>query len=452
MRYLVKKYKQPAPRYTSYPTVPHWSDTPGQEEWEQHVRHAFMASNKERGISLYIHLPFCESLCTFCGCNKRITVNHDVEKPYIDSVLQEWHHYLELFPSRPRLQELHLGGGTPTFFSARHLQQLIEGILNTVTPVARPLFGLEAHPHITTVKQLKVLRDLGFRRLSLGVQDFDEKVQAMINREQTVEEVTCLTNEARDLGYNSINFDLVYGLPHQTPETIDYTLQQTEKLLPDRIAYYSYAHVPWKIPAQQRYDESELPTSEQKLAMHEQGKRHLERMGYIEIGMDHYALPHDDLYKAAQDGKLHRNFMGYTEANTRLLIGLGASSISDTWTCFVQNKKKVEEYQDTLHQKKFPFFRGHQLNEEDKQVRPHIHNLMCDFETSWSSEYEEQLFTAARQQLEEFENDGLIHWEQNKLTITERGKQFVRIICKALDKRLQGAEAPTKTKKFSNSF
>ncbi|MGZ3891633.1 MAG: coproporphyrinogen-III oxidase family protein, partial [Mucilaginibacter sp.] len=280
-QYLADKYNVAAPRYTSYPTVPYWSKEPFNKiSWAGHVKSAFDISNQKDGISLYIHLPFCESLCTYCGCNTRITKNHSVEDPYINAVLKEWAMYCQIFGDRPVIREIHLGGGTPTFFSPENLERLIKSILadSIVHPEAD--FGFEGHPANTTYEHLKVLYNLGFRRVSFGIQDFDPRVQFIINRVQTFEDVKYVTEQARQIGYTSINFDLVYGLPLQNLESLCDTVEKVGLLMPDRIAFYSYAHVPWVKPGQRRFTEKHLPTPAEKRTLHGLGRQMLGELGY----------------------------------------------------------------------------------------------------------------------------------------------------------------------------
>ena len=273
MDHLIEKYNTAVPRYTSYPAVPFWdTNVPGQEEWKELVKVKFDASNLNDGISVYIHLPFCESLCTYCGCNTRITANHNVEGPYIEAVLKEWSMYLRLFETKPNIRELHLGGGTPTFFNAIRLKQLIEGILSTAVVCEDAALSFEAHPNNTSDEHLKVLYKLGFRRVSLGIQDFDEDVQNIVNRIQTYESVKYVTDKAREIGYTSVNYDLIYGLPLQTERSIKKTFEKIIQLRPDRIAFYSYAHVPWLKPGQRKFTEADLPEGKIKRNLYERGR------------------------------------------------------------------------------------------------------------------------------------------------------------------------------------
>ena len=432
---LINKYNIPGPRYTSYPTVPYWDNHPPSEAtWSTHVQQTYQET-RQRGISLYIHLPFCESLCTYCGCTTRITVNHQVESPYIKALLREWQQYRDLLGEPPLIRELHLGGGTPTFFSPENLQKLVLNILQSGRVDEETELSLEAHPDSTSEQHLRVLYELGFRRLSLGIQDFDPEVQQIINRRQTYQQVEEVVALARQIGFTSVNFDLIYGLPKQTTQTVQDTIDKTLRIQPDRIAFYSYAHVPWMKPAQ-RSLEPYLPSSEVKRQLYELGKQKLQTAGFQEIGMDHFALTTDALYRASQEGHLHRNFMGYTTQSTRLLIGLGASAISDTWTAFGQNAKTVEEYIAST-QEPLAVRRGHVLTDEDLRLREHILNLMCQGRTQWDQQQpEHEVLQQGVQRLLEMERDGLVKLGEGTIVVLPEGKPFVRNVCMSLDARL----------------
>jgi len=431
---LLEKYNVPVPRYTSYPTVPYWNETPPAEKaWKQKVVQAFQRQNE---ISLYLHLPFCEALCTYCGCNKRITKNHAVESPYIETVLKEWRLYRDLLPGKPVLRELHLGGGTPTFFSPQNLHYLLSAILQDVDLAEQYEFGFEAHPGTTSPEHLRVLRELGFTRLSIGIQDFAPEILEIINRKQTFEDVVQVTEKARELGYESINYDLIFGLPLQTKAHIIDTVKKVKALLPERIAFYSYAHVPWISPSQRAYSEADLPTGEEKRELYELGCELLEEAGYVEIGMDHFALPKDSLCQAMEAGHLHRNFMGYTPFNTELNLALGASSISDSWDGYIQNEKKIERYQEIVDSGRLPIIKGHLLSGEDEILRHHILNLMCRHETSWQQEEQQcAALYAGIARMDELERDGLVKREPYRLTVEPAGYPFIRNIALALDAR-----------------
>jgi oxygen-independent coproporphyrinogen-3 oxidase len=432
---LLKKYNTQAPRYTSYPTVPYWDKSPPSEKaWIENVQTAFSKNNE---ISLYIHLPFCERLCTYCGCNKRITKNHQVEEPYVNSLLKEWQLYLDILPSKPIIKEIHLGGGTPTFFQADQLKRLINGILNKAEVAENHEFSFEVHPNSTTTEHLETLFELGFRRISIGVQDFADHILEIINRQQTTEDVERVTKVARAIGYTSINYDIIFGLPLQTQQNIIDNIEKIKELRPDRIAFYSYAHVPWIKPSQRAYSEADLPLGDEKRALYELGRNLLEEAGYIEIGMDHFALPSDNLYIAMENKTLHRNFMGYTPFRTELMIGLGASSISDSWGAFIQNEKKIEDYQEIVDSGKIPIIRGHLLSDEDLILRAHILNIMCHFETDWSSfDLYHPVLNDGLKRLKALKNDGLLNLYPFCLKVSDAGRPFIRNICMALDARL----------------
>jgi oxygen-independent coproporphyrinogen-3 oxidase len=449
---LLLKYNVAGPRYTSYPTVPYWQSTPPTEkQWKGLIFNTFKASNQKDGVALYLHIPFCESLCTYCGCNTRITINHKVEQPYLEALLKEWGLYVKLFgEEKPIIRELHIGGGTPTFFSPDNLRKLITGILADaeVHPLAE--FSFEAHPGNTTEEHVRTLYEVGFRRISIGVQDFNPEVLALINRHQTYEQVKELTELAREVGYTSVNFDVVYGLPQQKVCAMTKTILKVIELKPDRIAFYSYAHVPWLKPGQRSFTEKDLPDFMKKQAIYETCRGILELLDYIDVGMDHFALETDGLYKAMKEGRLHRNFMGYTDSQTSLLIGLGTSAISDAWGGYVQNEKSVEAYYKRLDANQLPFFKGHELTADDLILRKHILNIICRFETCWAdnNEISGDLYEGLIR-LDEMVADGLVEVSPYRLRVTDLGKSFVRNICMAFDARLW-ANVP-KTELFSQT-
>ncbi|MEM9646926.1 MAG: oxygen-independent coproporphyrinogen III oxidase [Bacteroidota bacterium] len=446
MCHLVQKYNVPGPRYTSYPTVPYWDqDHFSGKKWKSSVLRAYKESESD-GISLYIHLPFCESMCTFCGCHKRITKRHELELPYIKTVLKEWKLYCGLLESKPLIKELHLGGGTPTFFSPEHLTLLINGLLRWGKKSEESEFSFEGHPNNTTKAHLQALFDVGFRRVCLGVQDYNLTVQKAINRIQPFENVKKVTEWAREIGYTSVGHDIIYGLPFQTLKNVQETVVKTNELRPDRIAFYSYAHVPWmKGNGQRGYKDSDLPKSETKKQQYELGKKLLTDYGYKDVGMDHFALTNDTLYQALETGTLHRNFMGYTPSKTQLMVGLGVSSISDSWYGFAQNVKSIEEYQHLVDHGVIPIFRGHILNEEDETIRKHILNLMCRFETQWRyGETGIADFQKIIENLSELEADGLVIIGPNQIRVTERGRPFIRNISMAFDLKLHRKKPETR--------
>jgi oxygen-independent coproporphyrinogen-3 oxidase len=430
---LIKKYNIPSPRYTSYPTVPYWKN----DEFDktEHLNRLVSSFQKDKaeGISVYTHLPYCESLCTYCGCNKRITVNHSVEKPYIDAVLKEWKMYVDVLGEKPKLAELHLGGGTPTFFSPENLGKMMDGILEHAIVSDKSQFSFEAHPNNTSYEHLKVLRSKGFSRLSLGIQDFDPVVQSTINRLQSFVQVRKVTQDARALGYRSINFDLIYGLPKQRMEGLLDTFDKVSVLNPDRIAFYSYAHVPWKSPSQRGYDESDLPSEIEKIGLYNAGREKLLQSGYVEIGMDHFSKPKEALTVAAQNGTIHRNFMGYTTSRNDTLIGLGVSAISDAWSSLAQNPIVVEAYLERIEKGELPLVKGHLHSERDLEIRKTILDLMCHFscELNYLSNRDELQTIVSR--LSEHLSDDLLEIGENGISVKPEGRAFIRTICMALD-------------------
>lgn len=436
---LVQKYNVPGPRYTSYPTVPYWDEQSfNTDKWKESFVKSFTESNATEGISLYIHLPFCESLCTFCGCHKRITKRHDVEDKYIQAVLKEWDLYCDALPETPLIKEIHLGGGTPTFFSPANLELLLLGIFKRAQRADNYEFSFEGHPNNTTRAHLQKLYDLGFRRVSFGVQDYNERVQKAIHREQPFHNVAKVTFWAKEIGYTSISHDLVFGLPFQRLKDVVDTIEKTKSLAPHRLAFYSYAHVPWiKGNGQRGFKDEDVPKDQKKRQLYEVGKMILQKNGFHEIGMDHFAIESDSMYDSFKQGKLHRNFMGYTSSKTQLMIGLGVSSISDSWYAFAQNEKTLEDYYTRLDNNELPVFKGHLLTDEDLIIRRHILNLMCRFETSWTPETSFPEIEQVIDQLQEMENDDLVKIENNTIFVTEKGKPFVRNICMAFDLRLK---------------
>ena len=433
---LLDRYDVPVPRYTSYPTVPYWSNDPTTEQWLDELRRA--AARPEATWAVYLHIPFCESLCTFCGCNNVITRNHDNEEPYVELITAEWSKYLEAVPDlgkRP-LRQLHLGGGTPTFLSPPNLKRLISPLLERVSFRSEEFdASVEVNPRVTSAGHLQALREVGFTRVSMGVQDFNPVVQHLVNRVQPYEITEQLTKEARALGYTSVNYDLIYGLPKQTPESIRHTALLTAGLAPDRIALYSFAKVPWIKPAQRLFKDEDLPEGPDKRELYEIARDVFLDAGYIEIGMDHFALPQDSLNESRERGELHRNFMGYTEFRTDILLGLGVSAISETPTCFHQNEKIAPVYERRVRAGEIPTHRGHLLTDLDQRLRQQIVDFMTKLRVALDPEqladvpaYLAQLFT-----------DGLVRLEGSDLVLTEAGKPFLRNAAVFFDQRLRTA-------------
>jgi oxygen-independent coproporphyrinogen-3 oxidase len=432
---LFKKYDIPAPRYTSYPTVPYWVDSPDRPKWLSELAKGLAA--KDAKLSVYVHVPFCETLCTFCGCNTTITKDHKRESPYVTRLLHELELYVEKVPEirQRETASVHFGGGTPTFLSASELERLVTGMDKLLKRTGHEFEGsIEVDPRRTNFAQLEVLRDLGFSRVSLGVQDFDPEVQRLVNRIQPFEQTKSITDAARTLGYTSVNFDLIYGLPKQTITTIERMIERTLFLRPDRIALYSFALVPWIKPAQRLFRDEDLPAGEEKRALYETARRALLADGYVEIGMDHFALPEDGLAKAASNGTLHRNFMGYSDQRTDVLLGLGVSAISEAPGCFHQNEKVLPVWEEYLDKKEIPTFRGHILTEEDRAQREQILRLMTKFEVRLRDDVQ---VNDVRNFLAEMIQDGLVTIEDSVLKVKPTGRPFLRNACLALDSRLR---------------
>ena len=414
--------------------MPYWNNSEfTSEKWVNSVKKVFKETNETKGISLYIHLPFCESLCTYCACNTRITKNHSVEINYIRSLLKEWEMYRAIFGDTPIIRELHLGGGTPTFFSSENLRWLISYLLEGTEIHPNHEFSFEGHPNNTSQLHLETLYDLGFSRVSFGVQDLDEKVQRTINRVQPFENLERVTNQARSIGYQSISFDLIYGLPFQTQSTVKNTFEKVLSLRPDRVSFYSYAHVPWLRPGQRGYEDADLPSDVIKRLLYETGREVLKSDDYCDVGMDHFALPHDSLYEAYASGRLHRNFMGYTTSETELLIGLGCSAISDAKYAYAQNIKKVEDYASALQNNSLAVVKGHMQSDEDLRIKKGILAIACQgvVDSALFGNWDERQTVA----IKDFINEGILVRREGGLCISENGRAFIRNVCNVFDRR-----------------
>jgi len=451
---LAVKYSNPGPRYTSYPTIPSWStDGVTQEQWKEAMVKGFNDSNETSGISMYIHIPYCENYCYFCGCNAHRTKDHSFEEPYVDALLKEWQMYLDVFPGTLNVKELHIGGGTPTFLSPENLIRLVDNLFRRVNRMDNHIFSFETNPRSTTKEHLEALYSVGFRRMSFGIQDFDPIVQQEINRPQSFELVREKVDLAREIGFTSVNFDLVYGLPKQNLGTITDTIRKVMTLRPDRLAFYAYGHNPHMYEGQRNFREEDLPVGDVKQELYDKGRAMLESIGYHEIGMDHFAIEGDALYEAAKNGTLHRNFMGYTENTTQMMLALGSSSISDTWYAFAQNERTDGAYMQAVNEGRFPLHRGHLLTDEDLVLRRHILNLMCRQETFWE---DPKLYTPeldiARYRLEDMENDGMVVLLENGVRVTEIGVPFLRNICMAFDARLWRSDSLSKAYNVSRDI
>ena len=420
---LVARYDVPVPRYTSYPPVPHWHDTPTAEQWVASLGRAIGAP--DASLALYVHIPFCESLCTFCGCNTVITRDHRHEDTYVDLVLSELDGYRARVPAldaRP-LRQLHLGGGTPTFLSPAALDRLMTGLFARLGRAADDFEGsVEVDPRVTSTAQLEVMRRHGCSRISLGVQDVDPEVQKLVNRVQPFERTAAVCRDARRIGFASVNFDLIYGLPGQTAESMARLTDAVLDLSPDRLAVYSFARVPWIKPAQRRFRDDQIPAGADKRELYEAVRTPLLAAGYEEIGLDHFARPADALARAAADGTLHRNFMGYTSAPTSVLLGLGVSAISETADCYHQNEKVLTVYDRRVRDGEVPTLRGHLLSADDQARRARIVALMTRFVVDVAENEAREI----RDFLGPLFDEGVLAVEANRLIVPPAGRPFLR--------------------------
>jgi oxygen-independent coproporphyrinogen-3 oxidase len=353
-------------------------------------------------------------------------------------ILKEWEQYKNILGKRPVIRELHLGGGTPTFFRAENLKWLINYLLEGCLVHDSHEFSFEGHPNNTTQEHLQTLFDLGFGRVSFGVQDLDEKVQRTINRIQPFENLKNVTNISKAIGYDSISYDLIYGLPFQTPSTIINTFEKVLTLTPNRVSFYSYAHVPWLKPGQRGYEDADLPSDVIKRLLYETGRSMLKASGYHDIGMDHFALPHDSIFKAHISGKLHRNFMGYTTNETDLLIGLGASAISDAKYAYAQNIKKVEDYARAISADGLAIEKGHLQTEEDLLAKKCILEVACQGRISQENFHQIKNETVS-ETMKTFCADGFLELKKDEFAVTEHGRAFIRNVCSTFDLRRYAA-------------
>ena len=427
---LLEKYDVPVPRYTSYPAVPNWQQTPAPNVWIDALQASLAADASS--LAIYVHLPFCETLCTFCGCNTVITRNRERSSPYVDTVLAELDLYLAQVPAlrqRP-VSQLHLGGGTPTFLPPAALSSLLDGLAARLPMRADGFEGsVEVDPRVTTAEQLQVLRAHGLSRISLGVQDIDHEVLRLVNRPQPLDITAQLCVVARAAGFDSINFDLIYGLPGQTPESMLRLAEAVVGLRPDRLAVYSFARVPWIKPAQRKFTDEQVPAGAAKRQLYEILRGRLLAAGYLEIGLDHFALPHDALAIAAAAGTLHRNFMGYTDRRTTALLGLGVSAISETPRCFHQNEKVITVYERRVTEGEIPTLRGHVLSDDDRRRAGAIRALMT---AGWAPLTADDR-VVAESALADLVADGIVAIDASQLRVTAEGKPFIRNVAAFFD-------------------
>lgn len=441
---LLRRFDVPGPRYTSYPTADRFVEAFGQEDYvlalsQRRVGAMAMALP----LSLYVHIPFCESLCYYCACNKIITKHHDRADVYLRYLSREIDLHTAHCGSGQVVSQLHLGGGTPTFLSDDGLRQLMAMLRRSFTFVPGGEYSIEVDPRTVTAERLAVLAELGFNRLSFGVQDFDAEVQKAVHRIQPADQVFALVEASRALGFESVNVDLIYGLPRQTPESFDRTLAQVAQLRPDRIALYAYAHLPDRFKPQRRIIATELPTASAKVTMLSRSLDAFMDAGYVYVGMDHFALPTDALAVAKRQGRLHRNFQGYSTQPDCDLIGLGVSAIGRVGATYSQNAKSLEEYYDHLDQGRLPVVRGLALNRDDLVRRAVIMALMCQgevqfepMEQAWLIDFR-KYFSPELEQLEAMAEQGLVLLGSEGIKVTSMGWFFVRGIAMVFDRYLQ---------------
>lgn len=439
---LLKKYDRAGPRYTSYPTAPYFHPGIGPEQYRQHLAQDEAAAARQ-DLSLYVHLPFCDTLCYFCGCNMMVTHDRAKVEQYLDYLEKELHLLAATLDPTRKVAQLHWGGGTPTHLTPAQIRRLGEMLHRTFAFREDAEVGVEIDPRELTYEHMAALQEVGFNRCSMGVQDFQPEVQAAVNRIQPEAITRQAVAWARDLGFSSVNMDLMYGLPHQTRETFAATLDTVLTLQPDRLAVFNYAHLPQMFKHQRLIQDEWLPAPEEKLELLKLSIETLTAAGYVYIGMDHFAKPENELARAMQAGTLYRNFQGYSTHAGLNLIALGMSSISMLSSLYVQNHKTLGEYYQALDAGNLPTLRGVELTQDDRLRREVIVELMCNFVLKKARIAEkygivfDDYFGDALRQLEPFAEDGLIHLGQDKLTVTTAGRLLIRNIVMSFDAYLQ---------------
>ena len=441
---LINRYDKPGPRYTSYPPATEFHNEVSESDYRDWARQ----SNEElipKPLSLYFHIPFCSSICYYCACNKVITKRKEKAEPYLDDMHREIEIQADLYDRDREVRQLHWGGGTPGFLTHRQSADLMEKIARhfNLAPESNTDYSIEIDPRVIEKNGMRHLHDIGFNRVSLGVQDFDERVQKAVNRVQSLETTAAVIEDARRYGFRSINVDLIYGLPHQSLQSFSRTLDIIIDLDPDRIAIYNYAHLPHRFPPQRRIQAEDLPDSGEKLQILQEAINKLCDAGYAYIGMDHFAKPNDELAVAQQNGSLHRNFQGYSAHAQCDSIGFGISSISQVADNFSQHTTNLQDYHDQLQQDRLPVVRGFQSEQEDLLRRDVIQNLICHFQLDtdqvgkkWGIDFQ-QHFEPELARLEEMQQDGLVKLDQQKIEIEDAGRLLVRNICMVFDRYQQ---------------
>ncbi len=452
---LLTRFDVPGPRYTSYPTADRFVEAFSEADYIQALEQRSKTTRlKRQALSLYVHIPFCESLCYYCACNKIITKHKDRAATYLRYLTREVELQVAHLGSGHSVSQLHLGGGTPTFLSDEELRELVAMLRRHFQFVPGGEYSVEVDPRTVDESRLAVLAELGFNRLSFGVQDFDPAVQKAIHRVQPAEKVFAMVHAARALGFESVNVDLIYGLPLQTPESFARTLAQVNELRPDRIALYAYAHLPERFKPQRRIHTAELPLAGAKVSMLAQSLDAFSDAGYVYIGMDHFALPDDALAVAKRQGRLHRNFQGYSTQPDCDLIALGVSAIGRMGSTYSQNAKTLDEYCDALDQGHLPIVRGLTLSRDDLMRRAVIMALMCQgqlqFESinlAWLIDFK-TYFAKEMQALEELQTQGLVKLSDSGVEVTTTGWFFVRAVGMVFDRYLQAGRSSAQFSKI----
>lgn len=437
---LLQKYCKAGPRYTSYPTAPYFHEGFGPEQWRQEL-----VSSQESGrdISLYVHIPFCDTLCYYCGCNMVATRDYSKAESYLDVLFREIEMTAKLISPTRVVRQLHWGGGTPTYLKPDDMRRLFGFLASRFKLAPDAELGCEVDPRELTQDHVKALADCGFNRVSLGVQDMDDRVQRAVNRVQPEALIRQVYSWMREAGFLSINFDLMIGLPYQTIESFAVTLEKVIAMAPDRFAVFNYAHVPWMKKHQKLIQEETLPQLEARLVLQKLTLQKLTDAGYVYIGMDHFARPDDELVKAQRSKTLYRNFQGYTTHKHCDIIAFGVSAISQTEEVYAQNVKVLSEYSTLVNAGKLPIERGLRIGHEDKLRREAITQIMCDLELdkvqfgkAWDIDFD-SYFADALEDLQEMHEDGLVVLEKDKIRVMDSGRVFLRNIAMAFDSYLR---------------
>jgi len=449
---LIRKYDRNGPRYTSYPTADRFIEAYDGDA----VKHALATrkiGGQTRPLSLYVHIPFCNTVCYYCACNKIVTKNHGQATKYLQYLEREILMYSETVANDGLVEKIHWGGGTPTFLRLAEIAQLMRLLKRHFNFSATCEYAIEVDPRTVDEDKIESLAELGFNRMSIGVQDFDPAVQRAVNRIQSQEQTFAVLDKARSAGFRSINMDLIYGLPKQTADGFNHTLDTIIAAAPDRIALYNYAHLPHHFKPQRRINESDLPSPEQKLQIMSLAVQRLTDAGYCYIGMDHFAKPDDELSMAQRQGRLHRNFQGYSSHAECDLLAFGVSAIGAIGPAYHQNYRVIDDYYDSLDRGDLPVMRGVELNADDLLRRAVIWSLMCNFdlsieaiEVTYLIDFAEY-FPTELEALKEFEKDGLVRFEDDMIIVTEAGRFLVRNICMVFDRYLRLREQRTQYSK-----